>query len=100
MTHRKKPKINRLFSIGRRHSVPWKTEKSNQFLSGNSKEIYLWEPMKKRKILPIFCEKFWLLKGDNILCENQNQPMFLQSINFSEEDWELFNRYKQLKDDI
>ena len=95
-----KPKINRLYSIGRRHSLPWKTKNSNEFLSGNSKEIYLWKPMKKRKVLPILCKRFWLVRGDYILCENSNQSFFLQNMDFSTKDWELLSLYQKLKDDI
>ena len=88
------PKLNRLFSIGRRHSNPWKTNMKNQFLSGNAKEIYLWQPMRKREVLPLLCEQFWLVKDNQILCESKHQ-LFLQQLKFSEDDWKLLKLYEE-----
>ncbi|PJZ71539.1 hypothetical protein CH373_00185 [Leptospira perolatii] len=92
-----KPTVSKLFTISRKEINPWKLAAKNEFFSNYSGRVHLWGPMRKSQVLPLLCERTWVVEPERILCENENGELFLSGFEFSEEDWTLMKLYEEVR---
>lgn len=83
-------------AIGNNEYPSWPTNHKDEFISGGSTGVYLWQKGNKPQLCPVIYEKFWGL-DDRLIYENEKKKLFLSDINFTEEEWNLVALLKQVK---
>jgi len=74
---------------------PWPIS-TGEFISGDADGIYLWKKGSDPKRCPVLYDRFWGI-DDKIIYEN-SEGLFTSDPTFTEEEWELVNLMKQVKE--
>ncbi|MGJ4745846.1 hypothetical protein ACQV5M_05755 [Leptospira sp. SA-E8] len=93
-----KPSSSKLFTISRKEINPWKLPGKNEFVSNYSGKVHLWGPSRKSQVLPLLCERIWLVDQNKVLCENEKGGLYLTNLDFPEEDWRILKLYEEARD--
>lgn len=92
-----KPTISKLFTVSRKEINPWKLSAKNEFLSNYSGKVHLWGPMRKSQILPLLCERTWVVHPERVLCETESGSLYLTGLEFPDNDWTLMKLYEEVR---
>ncbi|WP_423789825.1 hypothetical protein [Leptospira wolffii] len=93
-----KPSVSKLFTVSRKEINPWKLPTKNEFISNYSGKVHLWGPLRKSQVLPVLCERIWLVDQNKLLCENELGELYLTHLDFPQEDWTLLKMYEEARD--
>ncbi|TGK08012.1 hypothetical protein EHO59_02630 [Leptospira semungkisensis] len=93
-----KPSVNKLFTVSRKEINPWKLPAKNEFVSNYSGKVHLWGPSRKSQVLPLMCERIWVVDQNRILCENETKEFYITGLDFPQEDWTILKLYEESRD--
>ncbi|EQA44392.1 hypothetical protein LEP1GSC050_3239 [Leptospira broomii serovar Hurstbridge str. 5399] len=92
-----KPSVTKLFTVSRKESNPWKLNAKNEYLSNYSGKVHLWGPLRKSQVLPLLCERTWIVHPEKILCETEVGGLYLTGLEFTDDDWTLLKLYEEVR---
>lgn len=96
----KTPNISRGIPIVTREAFSWKLSGKDEFITMNQNEPnqpMKWKVLGKKEHFPFFIERMWGVAGDRIVYENKKGELVLDDLNFSKEDWDMYEFYKKVK---
>jgi len=94
------PSISRGIPISTREAISYKLSGKDEFLSGNQNDPLQpmkWKVLGKKEHLPFFLIRFWGVSGDRIVYENKSGELLLDHLQFSAEDYTVWDYYKKVK---
>ncbi|BDA80498.1 hypothetical protein LPTSP3_g34280 [Leptospira kobayashii] len=96
----KSPSISRGTPINAREAISYRLTAKDEFISPNQSEPLQpmkWKVLGKKEHLPFFLERFWGVSGDRIVYENKKGELVIDNLQFTKEDWSMWNYYKEVK---
>ncbi|TGM02218.1 hypothetical protein [Leptospira jelokensis] len=96
----KSPSINRGIPIVTREAYSWKLTGKDEFITTNQNDPnqpMKWKVSGKKEHFPFFLERLWGVAGDKIVYESKRGELVLDDLNFSEEDWKIYEYFKKVR---
>ncbi|TGL39132.1 hypothetical protein [Leptospira perdikensis] len=96
----KTPSINRGIPIVTREAFSWRMSGKDEFIATNQNDPnqpMKWKVAGKKEHFPFFIERLWGVAGDRIVYESKRGELVLDDLNFSEEDWMIYDYFKKVR---
>ncbi|XDD42620.1 hypothetical protein AB3N58_15220 [Leptospira sp. WS60.C2] len=96
----KSPSINRGIPIVTREAYSWKLSGKDEFITTNQNDPnqpMKWKVSGKKEHFPFFLDRLWGVAGDKIVYESKRGELVLDELNFSEEDWKIYEYFKKVR---